>query len=209
MRDKGRSETASRAARVSPRLLAAVQIACALMLLLAGGALLASLQRVLAVDIGFRPERLLTAQVSLPQTRYTTAADVRNLLDRLLTRVRQLPDAEAAGLASTTPFGGAPSQNMILAEGYQMAPGESLVSAQHVSVSDGYFETIGARLVAGRWFHRSDTDGGRRVIIIDEKLARKFFPDGDAVGRRMWELRGTERIFQQPPDDQMLTVVGV
>lgn len=209
MREEGRSETASRAARMSRRVLAAVQIACALMLLLGGGALLASLQRVLAVDIGFRPERLLTAQVSLPQTRYTTAADVRNLLDRLLTGVRQLPDAEAAGLASTTPFGGAPSQNMILAEGYQMAPGESLVSAQHVSVSDGYFETIGARLVAGRWFDRRDVDSARRVIIVDEKLARKFFPDGDAVGRRMWELRGTERIFQQPPDDQMLTVVGV
>jgi len=209
MREEGRSETASRATRVSRRMLASAQIACALMLLLAGGALLASLQRVLAVDIGFRPERLLTAQVSLPQTRYATAADVRNLLDRLLIQVRQLPEAEAAGLASTTPFGGAPSQNMILAEGYQMAPGESLVSAQHVSVSEGYFETIGARLVAGRWFDRSDIDGGRRVIIVDEKLARKFFPDGNAIGRRMWELRGTERMFQQPPDDQMLTVVGV
>jgi putative ABC transport system permease protein len=179
------------------------------MLLLVGGALLTSLQRVLAVDIGFRPERLLTAQVSLPQTRYSTATDVRSLLDRLLTRFRQLPDVEAAGFASAIPFSGAPSQNMILAEGYQMAPGESLVSAQHVSVSDGYFEALGARLVAGRWFNHGDIDSGHRVIIIDEKLARKFFPGGDAVGRRMWELRGTERIFQQPPDDQMLAVVGV
>ena len=209
MREGGRSETASRAARVSRRALAAVQIACALVLLLAGGALLASLQRVLAVDVGFRPDRLLTAQVNLPQTTYATPVDLRNMLDRLLTNVRQLPDTAAAGFASTTPFGGAPSQNMILAEGYQMAPGESLTSAQHISVSDGYFETIGARLVAGRWLDRSDVEGGRRVIVIDEKLARKFFPDGDAVGRRMWELRGTERIFQQPADDQMLTVVGV
>lgn len=209
MREEGRSETASRATRRFRRMLASAQIACALTLLLAGGALLASLQRVLAVDVGFRPERLLTAQVNLSQTRYTTAVDVRNLLDRLLTQVRRLPGAEAAGLASATPFGGAPNQNMILAEGYQMAPDESLVSAQHVSVSDGYFEAIGARLVAGRWFDHSDMAGGRRVIVIDEKLARKFFPAGDAIGRRMWELRGSERIFQQPPDDRMLTVVGV
>jgi len=90
-----------------------------------------------------------------------------------------------------------------------MAPGESVISVHHVSVSDGYFETIGARLVAGRRFDEGDIDGRRRVIIIDERLARKFFPNGDAIGRRMWQLRGNERMFVPPPDDEILTVVGV
>lgn len=209
MREEGRTGTASRAARVARRALASAQVACALMLLVAGGVLLASLQRVLSVDVGFRTERLLTAQLNLSLVRYTTAADILSLADRLLDRVRQLPGIEAAGLASTTPFGGETSDNALLAEGYQMAPRESVVSVYHVSVSDGYFETIGARLIAGRWFDDGDVDGRRKVIVIDERLARKFFPDGHAIGRRMWQLRGTERMFAPPPDNEMLTVVGV
>jgi len=207
MREEGRTGTPSRPARLGRRVLAAAQVACALMLLVAGGVLLASLQRVLAVDLGFRSDRLLTAQLTLPPARYATTTDRHGFVNRLLERLRQLPGIEAAGLASTTPFGGATTDNVILAEGYQMAPGESVISVYHVSVSSGYFEAIGARLLAGRWFDEGDVEGRRRVIIIDERLARRFFPDGDAVGRRMWALRGTD--LAPPPEDEMLTVVGV
>ena len=123
MREEGRTGTASRAGRVARRALASVQVACALMLLVAGGVLLASLQRVLSVDVGFRTERLLTAQLNLSPMRYTTAADIQGLVDRLLDRVRQLPGIEAAGLASTTPFGGATSDNPLWAEGIRWALG--------------------------------------------------------------------------------------
>lgn len=207
MREEGRAGTPSRAARVARRLLASAQVACALMLLVAGGVLLASLQRVLAVDLGFRSDRLLTAQLTLPATRYATTTDRHGFVNRLLDRLRQLPGVEAAGLASTTPFGGATTDNVLLAEGYQMAPGESVISVYHVSVSDGYFEAIGARLLAGRWFDERDVEGRRRVIIIDERLSRRFFPEGNAVGQRMWALRGTE--LAPPSEDEMLTVVGV
>jgi predicted permease len=124
-------------------------------------------------------------------------------------RLSQLPGLEAAGLSSLTPFSGGVSNNPMLAEGYEMARGESIVTVNHVSVSDHYFETLGARLVAGRWFDAGDAEGRRKVIVIDDRVARKFFPDGNAVGRRMWPLRGTERMFAPPPDDQMLTVIGV
>ena len=209
MRDEGRTGTASRAGRAGRRVLAAVQVAGALMLLVAGAVLLASLQRVLAVDVGFQSEQLLTAQMNPPSTRYPAAADLQGFVDRLLARVRQLPGVEAAGISSSTPFGQPTNQNVILAEGYRMAPDESVVTVHHVPVSDGYFETIGARLIAGRWFDDGDVAGRRRVIVIDERLARKFFPDGNAVGRRMWPTRGTARIFEPPPEDQKLTVVGV
>jgi predicted permease len=208
IREEGRTGTAGRAGRAGRRVLAAAQVACALILLVAGGVLLASLQRVLAVDVGFRSERLLTAQMNLPATRYPASADLQGFVDRLLARVRQLPGVEAAGISSATPFGQPTNRNVVLAEGYQMAPGESLISVHHVSVSDGYFETIGARLVAGRWFDDGDIAGRRPVIIIDERLARRFFPGGDAIGRRMWPTRA-DRIFQPPPEDQKLTVVGV
>ncbi len=209
LRDEGRTGTGSRGARVMRRVLASAQVACALILLVAGAALLTSLQRILDVDLGFRRDRLVTAQMNLPGVRYGSAEAARAFADRLLERVRPLPGVVAAGVASATPFGQAPGSNPVFAEGYQMAPGESIVSVHHVSVSTGYFETIGARLVAGRWLADGDVDGRPRVIVIDERLARRFFPDGNAVGRRMWPLRGTERMHEIPPEDQRYTVVGV
>lgn len=207
--EAGRTGTASRAGRIARRVLAAAQVACALMLLVAGAALLAGLQRALTVDLGFRSERLLTAQLSFSAPRYASRPELQSLLDRLLERVRQLPGVEAAGIASTTPFGGMKTENVILAEGYRMAPNESVISVRHVSVSDGYFDTIGARLVAGRWFDQGDAAGRGQVIIIDDRIARKFFPDGNAIGRRMWGMRATARPLDPPPEAEMLTVVGV
>jgi predicted permease len=90
-----------------------------------------------------------------------------------------------------------------------MAPGESVLSPYSVSVTDGYFEAMGARLVAGRLFTDGDTEGRQRVIVIDERLARKFWPQGDAVGKRMFQPSNTERMFEPPPDDEMLHIVGV
>lgn len=209
LRDDGRTGTTSRTGRAARRALAAAQVACALLLLVAGAALLASLQRVLAVDLGFRSDRLVTAQVNLPAARYATADATRGFATRLLDGVRTIPGVQAAGLASATPFGGAVGNNPVFAEGYQMAPGESIVSADHVSVSPDYFETIGARLIAGRGFDAGDVHGRTRVIVIDERLARRFFPNGNAVGRRMWQLRNAERMFERPAESEMLTVVGV
>lgn len=207
--DEGRTSTGGRGARMARRALAAAQVACALALLVVGAALLASLQRVLDVDLGFRSERLLTAQVNLPPGRYATPEATQAFADRLLERIRALPGVTAAGVASATPFGQTPGSNPVLVEGYRMAPGESLVTVHHVSVSSNYLEAIGARLIAGRWLDDGDIDGGRRVIVIDERVARRFFPDGNAIGRRMWPLRGTERMYDMPPDTERYTVVGV
>ncbi len=68
---------------------------------------------------------------------------------------------------------------------------------------------MGARLVAGRLFTEGDSEGRQRVIVIDERLARKFWPNGDAVGKRMFQPSSPERMFEPPPDDQMLHIVGV
>ena len=68
---------------------------------------------------------------------------------------------------------------------------------------------MGARLVSGRWFNAGDIEGRQRVIVIDERLARKFWPKGDAVGKRMFQPESTDDVFKPPPEDQMLHVIGV
>ncbi len=209
MREEGRSGTASRSSRMARRLLVASQVAFALMLLVGAGVMVASLQRILSVDPGFRGERVLTGLVNPPAARYPGDLELNGLAGRLLEGVRMLPGVEAAGFSSSIPFSGSSNDSVILAEGYQMAPGESLISPFSVSVTDDYFQTMGARLVAGRWFTAGDAEHEPRVIIVDERLARRFWPDGDAIGKRMYQPENPERLFETPPEDQMLTIVGV
>ncbi len=127
-REEGRSGTASRGARALRRTLVAAQVAFAFMLLIGAGLLLASFERVLAVRPGFDPSHVLTARVSPPQPRYKDDAQLIAFWNQLRDRVRTLPGVQAAGTTTNIPLGGDFSDSVILAEGYAMSPGESLIS---------------------------------------------------------------------------------
>jgi putative ABC transport system permease protein len=208
-REESRSGTSGRSARLVRRGLVASQVAFAFMLLIGAGLLLASFERVLAVDPGFNPEHVLTARVSPPAVRYRGDAELRTFATRLLDQVRALPGVTQAGLTSNIPFGGDYSDSVILAEGYQMAPGESLISPYRISVSTGYFEAMGIAAVAGRLFTDGDTDTAPRVVIVDEKLARRFWGATNPVGRRMFQPDNPKDLTTPGPKARWLTVVGV
>jgi predicted permease len=205
----GRGGTASRAVVAIRRGLVTGQVACALVLLVGAGLLLASFQRVLAVRPGFEPEGVLTANVSLPAARYPAEKDIVSAVNRMLEGLRAIPGVASAGATSTIPFGGAYSDSVILAEGYQVKPGESLISPLYVRVSDGYFETMGTRLVEGRLFDGRDTETSPRTIIIDTRLARKFWPGRSPLGRHLYFPSDANDLLKPPPRDQWYEVVGV
>ena len=209
VREENRSGTASRRARVVRRALVTSQVAFALVLLVGAGLLLASFQRVLRVDPGFNADRVLTGSLSLPTARYGDDAAVRTVINRVLERIRAVPGVAAAGMTSTMPLSGQHSDSVIFAEGYQLAPGESLISPSQVYVTDGYFEAMQTELRAGRLFGARDTSGEPRVIIVDEQLARKFWPGQDPIGRHMYFPDNVENLQRPPPREQWLTVVGV
>jgi predicted permease len=209
VREEGRSGTASRSARLVRRALVTTQVAFALVLLVGAGLLLASFQKVLAVDAGFEADHVLTGSIALPLARYKDDAAVRNAHDIILQRVRTLPGVQAAGFTTTLPMSGNYSDSVILAEGYQMAPGESLVSPSQVAVSDGYFEAMKTPLVRGRYFDRRDHETAARAIIVDERLAGKFWPGQDPIGRYMYQPSDVKNIMQPPPREEWFTVVGV
>ncbi len=209
VREEGRSGTASRSARVVRRLLVGSQVAFALMLLVGAGVLLSSFQRVLAVNPGFAAEHVLTGNVALPTARYKDNGAVRTTVNRMLERVRALPGVQAAGFSTTLPMSGNYSDSVILAEGYQMAPGESLISPSQVVVSEGYFEAMHTRLLRGRYFTVADQEGAARVIIVDERLANKFWAGQDPIGKHMYQPSDVKNIMAAPPRDQWYTVVGV
>jgi predicted permease len=208
-REEGRSATVGRGTRSMRRLLVASEVAFAFVLLAGAGLLLASFDKVINVDPGFDPKNLLTARVSPPASRYQGDAELRAFTDRLLRDVRALPGVAAAGIGSNVPFGGDFSDSVILAEGYQMAPGESLVSPYRVEITPGFLEALQVPLKAGRLFTDSDTASAPAVAIVDEALARKFWPGQNPVGRRMWRPENPNNLTTPSPDQKWITVVGV
>jgi predicted permease len=209
-REEGRSGTATKGSRAVRRVLVTAQVAFAFMLLIGSGLLLASFQRVLAIQPGFDSSHVLTGLVSPPASRYKEDDDVRAFWNRLMEKVRTLPGVQAAGVTSTIPLSGDTNDSVILAEGYVMAKGESLISPFNSSVSPGFFEAMSIPLKRGRYFTDSDTERAPSVIIVDERLAKRFWKDQDPIGRRMWKPDSAEELNQGPgPKSRYYTVVGV
>ncbi len=207
--EQGRGGTAGRRMRWALRALATAQVAIAFVLLIGAGLLLASFRAVMGLDFGFSPDRVTTAMLSLPPTSYQTDPSLVQFEQRALAAVRALPDVESAGLTTGVPFGAGLSQNVILAEGYEMKPGESLIAPVSTIVSTGYFETMRIPLVRGRYFNASDTPSSTRVAVIDERLAQKFWPGRDAVGRRLHYPSDLSNPTVTTPNTVFFTVVGV
>jgi predicted permease len=205
----GRTATGGRVPRLLRRALVVTQVAVAFVLLIGTGLLLASFRQVLAVDPGFDPKQVLTASLRLPAERYAGDPELVAFTDEVLRRVRAIPGVTRAGLASAIPLGGNHSDSVILAEGHQMRPGESVISPTRIEVSDGYFETMRIPLRRGRYFDRRDRADSSRVVIVDETLAHRFWPSQDPVGRRMYRPNSKEELLGPTPTTAWLTVVGV
>jgi predicted permease len=205
----GRTGTGGRGPRVLRRTLVVTQVAVAFVLLLGAGLLMASFRQVLSVDPGFDPRQVLTARVTLPASRYARDDQLRAFTTDVLARVRVLPGVVTAGATSSIPFGRNYSDSVILAEGYQMMPGESVISPSRLDVTPGYFEAMRIPLKRGRLFDDRDTTDAQRAVIVDERLARKFWPGRDPIGRRMYRPSSPENVMETNDNTEWLTVVGV
>ncbi len=208
LREEGRSGTASRGTNLLRRGLAVAQVTIAFVLLIGAGLLLASFRNVLKIDPGFTASGVVTGAINLPGATYKPET-LAPFVDRLLTGVRALPGVESAGITSTLPLGGDHNDSVILAEGYQMKDGESLVSPSQLVVSDGYFETMKIGLVRGRVFNASDTPTSTSSIIVDERMVAHFWPNQDPIGRRMYMPESAKKVLETGPNTKWLTVVGV
>ena len=209
MQQGAHTGTRSRASRATRRTLVIAQMACAFVLLVGAGLLWISLRNLLALDTGLRSEGVVTANMSLPATRYATADDARGFATRSLETIRRLPGVTAAAITSAVPLSGNYQSGIIMAEGYTPEPGEPVISGIRVAVTPGYFEAVGTSLVAGRYFDDRDNDSASTSLIIDEALARRFWPNGDAVGHRMFRPENPRQITSVDSNTRWLTVVGV
>jgi predicted permease len=209
LREDGRTATAGRGSGFARRALVTAQVALAFVLLIGAGLLFASFRQLLRVDPGFTAAHVLSGSVNPPSTRYKDDPSLVAFTNRALERVRAVPGVQAAGVTSILPFSGDSSSSVIIAEGYTMAPGESVISPNQLRVSPGYFEALGARPKRGRFFTEADRAGAPRVVIVDERLAQKFWPTSDPIGRRMYLPQRPEDVVSPGPSAVWLQVVGV
>ena len=196
--DGSRGGTAGRATQFFRRGLVVTQVACSVVLLMGAGLLLMSFRNLLAVDAGFNAERVTTATVFPPPSRYKDNAAVVEVSNRILESVRALPGVQAAGITSNIALSGGTSPMAVSATDRPPQPGEAVVVPSVATVSSGYFEAMGTALVRGRFFAESDRANSLRVAIVDERLAARFWPAENPIGKRI-----------QPGGEDPYTVVGV
>jgi len=160
------------------------EVAMAVVLLAGAGLLIRSFSRLLAVDPGFRTDRVLTMQVSVSQTRFPESSQVAALFDQLLDRVRVLPGVESAGVISTIFLSKTPNSAGFTIEGAPVVPLEQRIEATIDAVTPDFFRTLGVPLEDGRLFTAQDGAQSLPVVIINRTMARRFWPEGSAVGKR-------------------------
>ena len=198
LREEGRGSSTGRARQRGRRVMVTSEIALALVLAAAAGLLVRSFIKALHVDPGFAPEHLLSFQLVLPGYRYPDPARVPQVEQQLIERLTSLPGVTRASAAVNLPMAGH-WEIAFTPEGASLP--KTPLAINNV-VMPGYFETMGIPLVAGRAFDAHDAPGAPPAVIVDEGLARRFFPGGSALGRRLkW---GSAR-----STDPWYTVVGV
>ena len=204
LKDAGRGSAGTPRTRMRAALVVA-EVAVALMLLAGAGLMLRSFQRLMAVEYGFDPDRLLTLQVWLPvpndrsKGRYQTHAQRRSFYERALAAVEAVPGVRSAALISQLPLRGRYDARLMI-EGRPAAADDPPVVAEARLVSPNYFETMGIPLLAGEPLPEPMDSLSNRSILVNRTMAEKYWPGADPIGRRLRWFGG---------DGPWLTVVGI
>jgi predicted permease len=165
--------------------LVVAEIAVALTLLTASGLLLRSFQKMRDVELGFRPDNTLAALYVLPHQRYGTQPAIDEFTKTLLNDLRQLPGADAVGITSFLPAAGNNWGISFMIEGYVSPKGAGLNMASMSLVEGDSFQALGIRVLRGRVFTESDDAGSQLVAVVNRKMAERYWPGQDPIGRRL------------------------
>src|SRR5215831_12641766 len=197
---EGRSASGGLSGRRLRGLLLITEFSLAVLLLAGAGLLLRSFSKLQAVDPGFDPARVLLVQ--LTPVRNSTADQWRLFYQQVSERIAALPGVEAAGLTEEIFISGNPS-GLITPEGASAdSPATARVPFRRDVISEGLFQTLGVPLRKGRFFNARDNQGAMPVTIINETMARQFWPDEEALGKRF-------KLGAAQSANPWLTVVGI
>jgi predicted permease len=200
MKDQSRSGTGRRVKQYLGRTLVVLQVALSLLLLIGAGLLIHSLYNLQQVNLGFRPQQVLLFELAHNPQRGEPAA-LAQVARAVHERVKQVPGVQQASLSFMTLFGGSDIYAPLRIQDYPGSHQEP-VNARYNSVSAGYFETVGMRLLEGRDFDAQDAENAPRVAVVNESLARRYFGQSSPLGRLM-------EISAGPPPHRPIQIIGV
>jgi len=184
--------------------LVVVEVALSMVLLVGAGLLMRSFVALQEVDLGLNPDNILVARLPLPKEQYKTVAAKQHFFRELLGRLYATPGVVAAAETSTLPgFGGIPSDVEV--------PGKTHAekwSAIFQLCSEGYFPTVGIRMLRGRVLSEADVNGARRVAVVNQTLVKKYFGKDDPIGRQI-KLSMLETAPESPVKDPVFEIIGV
>src|SRR5580704_107890 len=199
LRSESRTGTTNRATQRLRHGFIVAQIALAFVLL-AGAALLAlSLKKAMAVSPGFRPDHVLTGECTVS---WDLQRERVGIVDRLLESIRQQPGITATGTITNIPLTGDSGKTVVTPKGYVPPPGQSVHGHYSYAVHGEYFSALGIDPREGRFLTSADSHRAERVCVVDEDLARRYWPNGGALGQRI-------ALGDEKDDAQLFTVVGV
>jgi putative ABC transport system permease protein len=164
--------------------LVVAEVALSLMLLVGAGLLMKSFLNLLNTSPGFNPENVLTMNLILPTAKYTNNQQRAAFYQELVERVKPLPGVDAVGLVNHLPLGGSNSSTSFLIEGVPEPPPGQQFSGRYRACTPDYFRALGITVLIGRAFTEQDRAASPPVVIVNDTLAKKFFPNGEAVGKR-------------------------
>ncbi|HEX7315759.1 MAG TPA: ABC transporter permease [Pyrinomonadaceae bacterium] len=195
LKDAGRGTSGPGRGRVRGALVVS-EIALSLVLLAGAGLLVKSLVSLLNVNPGFDPANVLTLRINLARARYTKPEQAAAFFGDLQRRVAGLPGVEAAGMISELPLSGQPNDMYFYVAGRPPRTADQKVTADYRRVNQDYFRAMRIPVLRGRDFTEQEATGSAQVVVINETLARNFFPNEDPLGRRLVIDFGKQEEFE-------------
>jgi putative ABC transport system permease protein len=214
LKQTARTVAGSGARARARRVLITAEIALSLVLLVGAALLIISLQRVLRVHPGFEPDRLLTARLNLPSAQYRDAERTRRFVHQVAADVASLPGIRAVGITTTLPLGDGEWGRMLTIDSRPAPTSFAQVPMIRFRlITPDYFSAMGAAVRRGRPFTAEDAVGAPLVTIVNETMARRFWPDGDPIGQQI-SFAPPESLLKMPLPDGTIrfprhTIVGV
>jgi putative ABC transport system permease protein len=185
LREEGRGAAGERRRSVARNLLVVMQVALSTILLVAATLLMRSFTNLQNVPLGFNPRNLLVMDITLPTTRYSSKSQIADFFDRLALQASSLAGVRSVSFSSGLPL--RPSTyTSILPEGQQEVPLAQRPNHAIETVSPSYFQNMEIPLLEGRFFDQHDRPGAQPVAIVNESFARRFWPTGSAIGKRIF-----------------------
>lgn len=185
LKEGGRGSTDGARRNFMRHVLVVSEVALALVLLAGAGLLIKSFVALQQVDPGFNPSHVLTMELSLPKLHYAGDPEILRFADEVQRRVAEIPGVAAAGITDILPLSGNNSDWSFAIEGREVPPNGSGPDEEIRHVSPDYFRTLQIALRAGRALSVDDNQEQPRGMIVNEAFAKKFWPQGDALGKRI------------------------